>query len=391
MGFNINNIEALLLIAAIVAVLVKKINLPYTVGLVITGGIIAMSKYSQNVVMTRELIFNILLPPLIFEASLFLPWIELRKDLIVIIIIATFGVILAACLTSFGLIYFASWPIYSAWVFGILISATDPVSVIAAFKELGITGRLRILMEAESLFNDGTAAVLFSIILIISEGNSITFSGVITHIIIEIGIGILCGLLIGILIVFFAKQINDRLVELTLTTIAAYGSFILAEHFHASGILASLTSGLIFGNLYLRNNKAIKNNDFMELFWEYAAFVANSLIFLLIGIHIAHQNILAFWLHSFIAIILVLFGRAIAVYLISLLFSKSKLRIKIKYQHIMFWGGLRGALALALALSIPEYIPIRDEIVTVTFAVVAFSVIVQGITMPWLIKYLNRH
>ena len=384
MGFNIFNIQILLLITAVVAIFTKKIKLPYTVGLVITGGLIAISPKAPNIVMTKDLIFNILLPPLIFEATLFLPWGNLKKDFLIISLIASVGVLLAAGVAAIGLNYFIGWPLISASVFGTLIAATDPVSVIAAFKEIGIKGRLKLLMEAESLFNDGTAAVVFSIVLVIAQGKIITLPFILSEIGVAIGGGVLCGLIVGSLVVFFAKRITDHMVEISVTAIAAYGSFLLAEHFHASGILATLTSGLIFGNTYLKDKPA--STLFIEVFWEYGAFVANSLIFLLIGMHIAHQPIVSFWYQSLIAIILVILGRALAIYPLAFLFSKSSMKISSIDQHIMFWGGLRGALGLALALSIPDSVQLHDQIVTITFSVVTFSVIIQGISVPWILK-----
>jgi monovalent cation:H+ antiporter, CPA1 family len=176
-------------------------------------------------------------------------------------------------------------------------------------------------------------------------------------------------------------------VEITFTTVAAYGSFLLADHFGLSGVLATITAGLVMGNFKAFGTISDRGIDAVQAFWEYAAFVANSLIFLLIGMREAHQHFLAIWLPAVLAIALVTLGRALAIYPCCLLFSRSSLRVSMKHQHVLLWGGLRGAVALALALGLPAELPQREQIVAITFAVVAFSVFVQSLTMtPFLRK-----
>jgi CPA1 family monovalent cation:H+ antiporter len=179
------------------------------------------------------------------------------------------------------------------------------------------------------------------------------------------------------------------LVEITFTTIAAYGSFLVAEHFHFSSVLATITAGLIIGNAGHLGISS-KSRDAVEGFWEYAAFVANSLIFLLIGMRVAHQNFTSVLVPAATAIVLVTLSRALAIYPCSLLFSRSVLRIKSQHQHILFWGGLRGALALALSLGLPAEMSHREEIISVAFAVVAFSILVQGLTIKPLLRRMGE-
>jgi len=144
------------------------------------------------------------------------------------------------------------------------------------------------------------------------------------------------------------------------------------------------------GNCKWFNAISERGTDAVQAFWEYAAFVANSLVFLLIGMHEARQNFTALWLSAVAAIALVTLGRALAIYPCCLLFSRSSLRVSAKHQHILFWGGLRGAVALALALGLPATVPMREEIVTISFAVVAFSVFVQGLTMVPLLRRMGE-
>ena len=155
----------------------------------------------------------------------------------------------------------------------------------------------------------------------------------------------------------------------------------MADHFGLSGVLATITAGLVMSNFKLLDGISERGKEAVQGFWEYAAFVANSLVFLLIGMHEAHQNFTAIWLPATIAIALVTVGRSAAIYPCCLVFSRSSLRVPWKHQHILFWGGLRGAVALALALGLPPEVPLREQIITISFAVVAFSVFVQGLTI----------
>jgi CPA1 family monovalent cation:H+ antiporter len=198
------------------------------------------------------------------------------------------------------------------------------------------------------------------------------------------------GAAVAFVLMFLAGRTPDYLVEITFTMLAAYGSFLLAEHYHFSGVLATLTAGLVVGNY--RSSASISNAGRQTLgpFWEFAAFVANSLIFLLIGAQEAQQHFTGIWLPLLVAIALVTLGRAVAIYPLCAVFFKTRLRVAFKHQHILFWGGLRGALALALALALPEEMANRDAVITVTFAVVAFSVFAQGLTMAPLLRKLGQ-
>ena len=386
---SIERVEILLLIAAVVAMLARRLRVPYSIGLVFAGIVLALLPFSPNIALTKQLVFTAFLPPLIFEAAIQLRWRDLRKDLLIILTFATVGVLLSAAATAIGMHYLAHWTWISALVFGVLIAATDPVSVIATFKDAGVHGRIRLLVEAESLFNDGTAAVGFTIALVFASGQSIGVLGVTRTLFIIIAGSLVCGAVVAGLVLLLAGATDDHLVEITFTTVAAFGSFLLAEHFHLSGVLAALTAGLIIGNVG-HLTIAAETRAAVEEFWEYVAFVANSLIFLLIGMRLANQNYAFALLPVLIAILIVTVGRAVSIYPLSLLFGRSQLRIKSQHQHVLFWGGLRGALALVLALGLPPEMPDREAIITVAFAVVAFSIFVQGLTIKPLMRRLGE-
>jgi CPA1 family monovalent cation:H+ antiporter len=380
----------LLLIAAVVAMLTRRLRLPYSVGLVLAGIALALLPNAPRIVLTKDLIFTTLLPPLLFEAAFYIDWNQLRRCASIVLLLATLGVVLSAAVTAAGMFYLVRWPWIAALVFGVLIAATDPVSVIATFKEARLRGRLLVLIDAESLLNDGTAAVAFAIVIALASGHPLSPAQGIFMLVRMIGGGVLCGALVALAALLLTGRTSDHLVEITFTTVAAYGSFLLAEHFGASGVLATITAGLVIANFKPFGFISRRGRVAVQIFWQYAAFVANSLIFLLIGMHVTRQNFIANWRPALAAILLVTLGRAVAIYPCCALFARSAQRVSAKHQLVLVWGGLRGALALALSLGLPPDLPMRDSIITVTFAVVGFSVFVQGLTMTPLLRKLGE-
>jgi len=370
--------------------LTRRLRLPYSAGLVAAGLLLAVLPFAPTVQLTKELLFRALLPPLIFEAAFHLDWKQLRRDLPVVLVLASLGVAFSAAITAAGMHYLARWDWLSCAVFGILIAATDPVSVIATFREAGARGRLLVLVEAEALFNDGTAAVAFGVAITFAVGHAPTALQTLSALAATMLGGLMSGAVVASLALLLAGRTEDHLVEIAFTTVAAWGSFLLAEHLRLSGVLATLTAGLLMANYRSLGEISPRGREAVEAFWEYATFIANSLVFLLIGMHGAHVNLLAVWISAVVAIVFVTLGRAAAIYPCCLLFAWSGLRVKPRHQHVLFWGGLRGALALALALGLPPEIPLRDHIVTVSFAVVAFSVFVQGLTMTPLLRRMGE-
>jgi monovalent cation:H+ antiporter, CPA1 family len=386
----IENAEFLLLVAALVAMLARLLRLPYTVGLVVTGIGLGFVKIVPDVPLTEGLLYLVLLPPLIFEAAIAIDWRDLRRDLGLIILLATVGVVISAGVTAPGMRFVAGWGWVPAILLAVLIAATDPVSVIATFKDAGIGGRLRLLVEAESLFNDGVVAVLFAVALVVAEGGAVGPQGALTMLAASVVGGILCGLVVGGGALLLAGRTDDHLVEITYTTVAAYGSFLAAQHLHVSGVLATLAAGLLVGNVGSLGAISDRGREAVTAFWEYVAFAVNAVVFLLIGMRVAHQDFAEHLLAIGTAVALVTLGRALSVYGCSALFGRSARRVARSHQHVLFWAGPRGALTLALAIGLPATMPQRDAIVTVAFAVVALSVVVQGLTIVPLINRLGE-
>lgn len=375
--------------ASLVAMVSRRLGLPYSVGLVVAGIGLALIPGAVALPFTRDLIFDVFLPPLVFEAALQLEWKAFRRELPLTAVLAFFGVAIATSVVAVGMHFAIGWSWIGAALFGVLIAATDPVSVIAAFREMRVSGRLSMIVESESLLNDGAAAVGFALLVAIAAGQAmdpVALAGTLVWTTVG-GVAVGCAVAGGLLAV--AGRTDDHLVEITLTTIAAYGSFQLAEHFGMSGVLATLAAGLLVGNFGMRGSIAEGNRSHVLAFWEYAAFLANSFVFILIGEQEARQDVVPVVIAAATAVALVLVGRGLAVYPLASLFSRSRLRIDLGYRHVLFWGGMRGALALALALTLPATVAERGAIITVAFAVVAFSIFVQGLTMPRLIRRLG--
>ncbi|AIE86074.1 cation:proton antiporter [Fimbriimonas ginsengisoli] len=381
MGITVENMAWLLLLATIVAIGARRFRLPYSVGLLGAGVLIALSPLTPNVVPTKELIFTLFLPPLIFESAFLLRWDELRRDMAPLVLMATVGVIASAVVIYFGMTRLLGWDWRAALMFSTLISATDPVAVVAMLKEAKATGRFRLIIEAESLFNDGTAAALFVVALSVVGGQDSSPLAATATFLKVAGGGLACGGLVGGLVLFLMGRTEDHLVEIACTVVAAFGSFLFAEHFGFSGVLATVVAGLMLGNIGPLRVLSAKGRDDAETFWEFGAFAANSVLFLLMGSQLAKMSYMPFLSAMGIAVLLILLGRAAAVYGVMAFFGRSRHRLDWLSQHLLVWGGLRGALGMALALGLPANLPMRGEVLAVVFAVVAFSTVVQGITI----------
>jgi len=396
MDESIGHFVALLAVAMLVAIAARRLKLPYTVGLVVVGAALKFIRLDLGEHLTHDLVFDLILPPLLFEAALALSWRELKRDFVLILVFSTIGTLAATFFVAEGVTILTNWPFASALVFGALIAATDPVATIAMFKDNAIHGRLRLLVESESLMNDGAAAVIFvaSLDWAHSGAAPADWRTILSLLSVVFG-GVAIGCLCGGLAILVAGRTSEHVVEAALTTITAFGAFLSAEYVHASGVLATVAAGLVMGNLgvladdetsYLTN----RGREFAVGLWDFIAFLANSVVFLLIGVEVASLPFGASEARMvFTAIGVVLLGRAVTIYPLSLLFAPTRWAVPFPEQHVLWWGGLRGALALALALSLPEELPFRDEIRVAAFGVVGFSIVVQGLTMPLLLRWLG--
>jgi CPA1 family monovalent cation:H+ antiporter len=377
-------VVSLLFIAALVGIFTRRFQIPYTVGLVVIGVILsAISQREMNI--SPELILSLLVPPLIFEAAFHLRIDDLRQNLSSILVLAIPGVILTVLLVGGIVALISDFTISAALVFGALVAATDPVAVIALFRSLGAPKRLMVLLEGESLFNDGTAIVAFNIMVsavLTSQFRAIT---VVSKFLVVTGGGLALGLILGFIITRIIARIDDHLIETMLTAVLAYGAYITAENLETSGVLAVVTAGLIAGNS-AHQIMTPTTRVTVENFWELVSFLVNSLVFLFIGAQIKLGSMFSKWPVILLAIAAVLLARIIVIYG----FSRFGRHIPSPWKHIMIWGGLRGAISLALALSLPEaFGPAREVIQYMAFGVVLFTLLIQGTTMKPLLRHLK--
>jgi CPA1 family monovalent cation:H+ antiporter len=376
-------IIGLLLVAAVVSVVTSRMRIPYTIGLVIVGLGLTLVGKIPVISVTPEIILAILVPPLIFEAAFHLNFAELRKELPLILALAVLGVILTTLLVGGLVAVTANLSLPTAMVFGALISATDPVAVIALFRTMGAPRRLQILLESESLLNDGTAIVLYNLMLTIALTGQFNLGGSVLQFFITAGGGILVGGVAGVLVSRLIGGIDNYLVETTLTTVLAYGSYLVAEYLlGVSGVLAVVAAGLASGQLGPKGMSPTTRIVVFN-FWEYAAFLANSFIFLIIGLQIDLDSLVSNAAAIGWAILAVLVARAVTVYGLSW-FNKG---LPLRWKNILFWGGLRGAISLALALSLSADIPNRTQLQAMAFGVVLFTLLVEGLTIRPLVRW----
>ncbi|MEP7271924.1 MAG: Na+/H+ antiporter [Acidobacteriota bacterium] len=393
--FSITVFITLLLIASGVAMVTKWVRLPYTLALVIVGLIISPMHFLPAVHVSPELILLIFLPALLFEAAWNLKLNHLRENMLPILTLATAGVGLSVGVIGLILHFGIGLSWGTALLFGAIISATDPVSVLALFKQLGVPKRLSVIIEGESLFNDGTAVVVFRILLGLVAGAT-TFSSpgqLIVSSVRDFSIVVFGGIAVGAIIAIIASTLtsyfDDHLLEITLTTIVAYGSFLLAEEMHVSPVMAVLVAGLILGNYGRPKGMSPTTQVAVNSFWEYAAFVVNSLVFLLIGLEIQIRTLTENLVPIMWAVVAMLLARMVAVYGLTSLINLRVEPILFRWQHVLVWGGLRGSLSIALALSLPTTLPGRQTLVAMTFGAAIFSLLAQGLTISPLLRWLK--
>jgi len=379
----------LLLIASLVAIAVQRLRIPYTVALVVVGLLITFQSPVQ-VELTPELILALFVPPLVFEAAFHLNLYELRRNLSAILLLAVPGVVITTFVVG-GIVSLGTpLSLPNALLFGAMIAATDPVAVVALFRSLGVPKRLTVLIEGESLVNDGTAIVIFNLILAFAlTGHFDLAEGIASFIRVSLG-GLVVGAVLGWIISRMIARVDDYLIETTLTTVLAFGSYLVAEQLHFSGVLAVVAAGLVNGNIGPQGMSPTTRIVLFN-FWEYVAFLANSLVFLLIGLDVNIPALVASWLSIAWAVGAVLIARVIIVYIISWLVNRLADPIPVSWQHVLYWGGLRGAICLALVLSLPLNFGAaeRELLRVMAFGVVLFTLLVQSTTMRFLIRRLK--
>jgi len=392
----------LLLIALAVILVTRRLAVPYTLGLVVVGLLMSILNVFPGIQLTPDLVLFVFLPALLFEGAWMIEVRELRANWLPIFLLSVPGLLLSLVVIALLLHFLSDMAWGPAFLLGTILSPTDPIAVLGLFRQLKVNQRLSIIIEGESLFNDGVAGVFYltflALVLLSLQGYPDTgvqaWLNGLWLFVVEAGGGTLVGLLSGFLISRLLKLIDDPLVETTITIIAAYGVYLLADFLHTSGILAVILAGLLLGSYGRRIGMAEQTRAAVDNFWNIIAFVANALLFLLVG---AQSNPLRFFasaaaptllLTAGIAIVAVLLARFAMVFMLRGVMRLLGQSMRFPWRFVIFWSGLRGALSLALVLALPPEVPERETLILATYAVVLFTLLVQGLSLRLILQRL---
>ena len=376
--------------ASLLAVVANRLRIPYTVALVLGGLLLGTLHLFPTPVLTHDLLFSIFLPGLVFESAYHLSTSALWRDRLAIFGLAVPGVLTSIVVTAFVFLWTSRYlpdlaavtmPLGVALVFGATVAATDPISVVAIFRELQAPQRLTFLVESESLLNDGTAIVFFTLFLAIAMGKPVTASALAVKFLAVVGGGVLIGAIVGWLSSEVIKRVNDGMVEITFTILAAYGSFLVAMQLGYSGVISTVVAGLICGNYGAKRGMAPSVRLAVNTFWEYIGFALNSLVFLLVGLTIRLPDLLRIWPLVIAAYVAITIARGAVIYSMGALLSRSRARMPWSWNFVLIWGGIRGALSMVLVLSLPQHFPFREMLINLVFGVVLLTILIQGLSI----------
>ena len=389
-------ISLLLAGAVVLGLLAKRVGLPLTVVLAAVGFV--ASSLGGSLTLEEELagegfeevLVFLFLPVLVFQAVLGLSIRSFLSNLGPILALAVVALGISTALVGVALRYGLGLPFATALVFGALISATDPVAVVAVFRELGVPGRLLTLVEGESLLNDGVAIVAFNILLAAALGDQVSVAaGVADFLGVFFG-GAALGAVVGLAAALVLPWL-DRLSAAALSVAVAYGSFVLADHVLGfSGVMATVAAGLVVGGL-APSRASAEVRETWEQLWESLDHIANAVLFLLIGLVIDRELVVDNVGAIALAVVVVLVTRAVAVVpLVSVLERFAGIPpVGLRNEAVLVWGGLRGGVALALALALPEELADRETLVAMTGGVVLATLLLNATTIGPLVRRLG--
>jgi CPA1 family monovalent cation:H+ antiporter len=384
---------ALLAVVSLVSLVARRIGVPYTVALVLIGLAVSAAAPPIHFQITSDLVLAILLPGLVFEAAARINVGHLLRAIGGVALLAVPGVLITAVLVAAVLKVGAGIPLPIGFVIGAMVSPTDPVAVIDAARRLRIPKRLETLFEAESLFNDGTAIVVFVLALGAVGGELSLVGGVVSFVTIVAG-SLVIGLVGGFVFSRVLGEVEDHLIELTVTVLLAYGTYVVADLLHESGIIATVTAGIVLGSYGRRVGLSAAARETIDVVWGWLGFLFTALVFLLIGLAMTPHQLVDAAVPIAWAVLAITVGRALAVYVLlggaSVLAERAGLvtgHLPAGWLHLMFWGGLRGAVAVALALALPFDFPERAQVQGIVFGVVLFTLLVQGTTAGRVLRW----
>jgi CPA1 family monovalent cation:H+ antiporter len=384
---------AFLVAMPFVALVSGRLRLPYTAVLVLVGFAISAMPIHETIEEPPDLVVKVLLPGLVFEAAYRLDGDELRRTFGGVALLAVPGVLVTAVVVALILNLATGLPLNEAFLVGAIVSATDPVAVVSTMRRLSAPTRLVTLVDAESLFNDGTAALVFVAAVAALGSQPPTAVENVVRFVVGLFGSIAIGALSGFLISRTLKATSDHLIELTLTLLAAYGTYLFADLLHQSGIIATVAAGIVLGTYGRREGLSRRAQEAIDVVWEFLAYVLTGAAFLLVGLAIPIATLAASAVWIAWGVVAVFVGRAVVVY--GMLGGAARLSrrsrrvppLPLSWLHVMNWTGLRGAVATALALSIPPGMPDRELLQGITFGIVLFTLVVQGATAERLLRW----
>jgi len=386
-------------------------KLPNTIGLTLitilfTLGVFALSYYDDTLLKAERFIISkidfkvvlldIMLSFLLFAGALHTDVQKLKEQRWPVLVFATFGVLVSTFLIGLALFYLLmalglQVKFINCLLFGALISPTDPIAVLGILKKAGAPKKLEIKIVGESLFNDGVGVVVFLTIFGLASGSEAGFSltSILELFVVEVCGGLLLGLILGWLTYYFLKKIDDYNIEVIITLATVMTGTIIATHLHVSAPLAMVVAGLMIGGNKTRKHAMSKlTEDYVDKFWELIDILLNTILFVLIGMEMLVLEFNTIYIYAgLLAIPICLACRYTSLIIPVKLFQK-RLNFVPNTTLIMTWGGLRGAISIALALGLTESMQ-RDLFLVVTYIIVIFSILVQGLTVEKLIKKLQ--
>lgn len=383
---------------------IRYLKLPATIGVMVIAMFVSVilvifgdSYLSDELVALKTLMMDInftevlmgaMLNFLLFAGAVHINISDLREQRWPVITFASVSVIISTFVVG-SLMYYIlpllgiEMPFIYCLLFGALISPTDPIAVLSILQKAKVSKSLETKVAGESLFNDGIAVVVFIIILQMAQGEGFELSvwNVSKLILLEAGGGMLLGIVLGLTAAYALKKIDDYKVSVLVTLSVVMGGYLIANSFHLSGPLAMVASGLYIGNFDKKATKmSEQTKDYLHKFWELIDEIMNALLFLLIGFELLIITTLdEYWMGGVIAIVVVLLARFVSIYLPTKIIPFRK-KFNSETIKILVWGGLRGGVSIALALSMAAG-PFKEIIVSITYIVVVFSIVVQGLTI----------
>jgi CPA1 family monovalent cation:H+ antiporter len=379
----------MLLGAALLGIVAWRINLPYAVALVLGGLAVAQTHLFEVPQLEPRVLLFVFLPPLLFDAAFRLDDVQLRRLATPVLVLAIPGTLATAVIVGLALVFALHLPIAVALLFGSIVSATDPVAVVGAFRNLDAPRRLAVIAEGESLINDGVAITLYTATIGLATVGSTDVVGAVGMFLRQVVGGVAIGAVMALVFSRLTAIIDDHLVEMTLSTALAYGSYLAAQSLETSGALACVAAGLIHGSYGREVGMSERTRRLLDDLWEYFGFVVNALVFLLVGFT-ANLAALGAVLGPVLVSIAAVFGSRVVVVMVPPMLLRLTRRLKAATtaaeRAVLIWGGLRGALTVTLALALPADIAERQLLIAMAFGVVLFSLLVQGVTLSLVVR-----